>query len=110
MESAAELAQSGTLVLKRSDVESFAGKLTKFSEQLTAIDRQIFGWLMERAGQAPPLPPQYFHYHPRGAQHLVMGGADGLLVTISRSGIHIRPPEGPVDPGFVGTGFIPPER
>lgn len=110
MEGAAELAQSDTLVLKRSDIESFAGKLTKFSEQLTAIDRQILGWLMERAGEAPALPPVRFHYHPRGAQHLVMGGADGLLVTISRSGIHIRQPEGPLDPGFVGTAFIPPER
>lgn len=100
---------SDTLVLKKADVESFAKKLGAFHDQLQPNEKELFGWLMERAGYPPLQVPKSFHYRPRGAKHLVIGGADGVLVTISRSGVHVTPPIGPL-PDITGMALIPPER
>jgi len=96
------------VVVKRTDVESAAKKLTTFIADLSPNQQEVMAWLLERAGAAPALMPLHVKYKPRGAQHLVVGGADGLLVTISRSGVHIIPPEGPLPTDFVGVGVIPP--
>jgi hypothetical protein len=98
-----------SVVVQRADVEAAASRLTALITALPPAQKEVMGWLMQRAGFAPALLPGHFRYKPRGGSHLVVGGADGLLVTISRSGIHITPPEGPLPIDFVGVGVIPPE-
>lgn len=98
-----------TIAVSRTDVQSAARKLTEFIASLPAKEREVVGWLMDRAGSVPALGPLHVRYHPRGARHLVIGGADGLLVLISLSGIHVTPPEGPLPTDIVGAALIPPE-
>jgi hypothetical protein len=98
------------IVITRAEVEQVANKLTKFISSLSVKEKEVIGWLLDRAGEAPALPAVRIRYKPRGAQHLVVGGADGLLVLISRSGIHVTPPEGPLPTDLVGAGIIPAER
>jgi hypothetical protein len=97
-------------VVSKADVQSAADRFREFVASLPAREKEVVGWLMDRAGSVPPLAPLHIKYHPRGAKHLVVGGADGLLVLISRSGIHVTPPEGPLPTDIVGAGIIPPER
>ena len=98
-----------TIVVGKADVKAVASKLSAFVSSLSANEKEVMGWLLERAGEAPPLSVLHIRYKPRGGQHLVIGGADGLLVLISRSGIHVTPPEGPLPTDLVGAGIIPAE-
>lgn len=102
--------EEATVVVSPADFESAALRFHDFIAGLPTKEKEVMGWLLDRAGWAPALPPLHFPFHPRGAKHLVIGGADGILVLISRSGFHVTPPEGPLPTDISGTALVPSER
>ena len=98
-------------VVARADFEAVSRKLEAFIKELKPNEKEIMGWLMQLAGWSPSLFPfPHFHYKPRGAKMLVLGGADGLTVLFGRGGFKIIPPEGPLPTDFVGSAFVAGEK
>lgn len=96
-----------TVVVTKPDFEAVSRKLGEFIKELKPNEKEIMGWLMQLAGWSPSLfLPHRFHYKPRGAKVLVLGGADGLTVLFGRSGFTVIPPEGPLPTDFVGSAFV----
>ena len=94
------MATPETLMLARKDFESVGRKLQGFVEQLSPTEQGVMAWLMARAAFGIPpgggLLPPHPHYRPRGGKHLVLGGADGLLVLFGYHGFRVIHPEGPL--------------
>ncbi|HLW64323.1 MAG TPA: hypothetical protein VKS79_03320 [Gemmataceae bacterium] len=91
--------------VKSADFESLGKKLEAFHSKLTEGEANIFEFLIENAAAAASLTPPpkwftvrpHFKFKPRGAKHLVSGGADGLTILITGRGkIIVVPPEGPL--------------
>ena len=93
--------QQDTLSVSSVEFQATAAKLDQFVMGLSSPEQAIMTWVFQRAGFAPYVPYQpRFRPHPRGAKHLVFGGADGLLVLFGRTGFHVIEPEGPLPTDF----------
>ena len=93
-------------VVTKADFEAVSRKLGGFIKELKPNEKEIMGWLLQLAAWSPSLYSRPFHYKPRGAKMLVLGGADGLTVLFGRSGFTVIHPEGPVAPDFLGSAFV----
>ena len=92
------------------DFESASLKFGKFIQELKPNEKEIMAWMMGLAGWSPSLSKLSPRYKPRGAKHLVVGGADGLTILFGRGGFTVVHPEGPLPTDFLGTAFVPSEK
>jgi hypothetical protein len=87
-------------------IESLGRKLEHLYVNLSEVEKDVFQYLMEaiasefKASLPLWLKPQ-IHIKPRGGRHLVIGGANGLLVVITGRGrLVVVKPEGPLPTEF----------
>ena len=102
------MADEQALTVTRADFDSVSRKFNAFVQALPPGEQAVMEGVMQLAGQIlpwwGPIGGLHYRYHPRGAKHLVFGGADGLTVLFGRSGFIVVHPEGPLPTDF--TQFI----